>query len=61
MMAVVGSDTSFEQGREQLELLAGIAVTSKAVEHNAEAIGKDIEAREQREIRRAKQLELAER
>ncbi|MGO9561632.1 MAG: ISKra4 family transposase [Candidatus Korobacteraceae bacterium] len=58
MMAVVGSDTSFEQGREQLRLLAGIAVTAKAVERHAEAIGAGIEACEQEEIRRAKQLEL---
>ncbi len=60
MMAMVGSDASFEQGREQLELLAGIEVTVKAVERNAEAIGNDIEACEQAEIRRAKQLELPE-
>lgn len=60
MMAVVGSDSSFEQGREQLELLAGLEVTAKAVERQAEAIGSDIEAGEQAEIRRAKQLELPE-
>ena len=58
MMALVGSDTSFEQGREQLELLAGIEVTAKAVERHAEAIGADIEAHEQIETQRAKQLEL---
>ena len=58
MMAVVGSDTSFDQGREQLQLLAGIEVTAKAVERHAEAIGAGIEACEQEEIRRAKQLEL---
>jgi hypothetical protein len=58
MMAVVGSESSFEQGREQLELLAGIEVTAKAVERQAEAIGGDVEARQQAQIRRAKQLEL---
>jgi hypothetical protein len=58
MMAVVGSESSFDQGREQLELLAGIEVTAKAVERQAEAIGSDIEACQQSEIRRAKQLEL---
>ena len=58
MLAVVGSETSFEHGREQLELLAGLEVTAKAVERQAEAIGTDIEAREQNEIRRAKQLDL---
>ena len=60
MMGVVGSDSSFEQGREQLDLLAGIEVTAKAVERNAESIGEDIEACEQAEVRRAKQLELPE-
>jgi len=60
MMALVGSETSFDQGREQLELLAGLEVTAKAVERQAEAIGADIAAREQEQIRRAKQLELPE-
>jgi len=58
MMAVVGSDTSFDQGREQLQLLAGIEVTAKAVERHAEAVGAGIEAGEQEEIRQAKQLDL---
>jgi hypothetical protein len=58
MMALVGSESSFDRGREQLELLAGLEVTTKAVERQAEAIGADIEAGEQVEIRRAKQLEL---
>jgi hypothetical protein len=58
MMALVGSQASFEQGREQLELLAGLEVTAKSVERQAEAIGADIAAREQEEIRRAKQLDL---
>lgn len=58
MMAVVGSDTSFEQGREQLWLRVGVAVTAKAVERHAETIGAGIEACKQEEIRRAKQLEL---
>ena len=60
MMAMVGSETSFEQGREQLELLAGIEVTAKAVERQAEALGGDVARREQVEIQRAKQLELPE-
>jgi hypothetical protein len=60
MMAVVGSETSFEHSREQLDLLAGIEVPAKAVERHAEAIGVDIEAREQAAIRQAKQLELPE-
>ena len=32
MMAVVGSESSFDQGHQQLELLAGLEVTAKAVE-----------------------------
>ena len=58
MMALVGAEASFDKGREQLALLAGIEVTAKAVERHAEAIGADIAAREQQEIRGAKQLEL---
>lgn len=57
MMAVVGSETSFEQGREQLELLAGLKVTTKAVERQAETIGADIAAREQVRIEQGLQEE----
>lgn len=60
MMALVGSESSFEHGRQQLQLLAGLEVTAKAVERHAEAIGADIAARERAEIHRAKQLELPE-
>jgi hypothetical protein len=60
MMALAGSEASFDAGREQLELLAGLEVTAKSVERHAEAIGVDMAAREQVEIRRAKQLELPE-
>jgi len=51
-------ETPFAQGREQLELLAGLRFTTKAVGRQAEALGADIAAREQAEIERAKQLEL---
>jgi hypothetical protein len=47
MMAVVGSETSFDQGRQQLQLLAGLEVTTKAVERQAEALGADIAAQEE--------------
>jgi Uncharacterised protein family (UPF0236) len=60
MLAVVGSETSFEEGREELELLADLQVTSKAVERQAEAIGADIAQKEQVQSQRAKQLELPE-
>jgi hypothetical protein len=58
MLALVGSESSFEQGREQLALLAGLEVTAKCVERQAEAIGADVEASQQEQIRRAKQLDL---
>ncbi len=60
MMAVVGSETSFDQGCDQLELLAGLKVTAKAVERQAEGIGANIAGREQAAMHRAKQLELPE-
>jgi len=58
MLAVVGADTSFEHGREQMKVLADLEVTTKAVERTAEAIGADIEQREQQQIQRAVQLDL---
>jgi hypothetical protein len=60
MMAVVGSETSFEHGREELQLLAGLKATTKAVERQAEAIGDDIAQKEQAQSKQAKQLELPE-
>jgi hypothetical protein len=58
MMAAVGHEAAFDRGREQLKLLAGLTVTTKAVERTAEAIGEDIEQRKQQERKRAMQLEL---
>lgn len=52
MMAVVGSETSFDQGREQLALLAGLPVTTKAVERHAEALGAEMVAQEQAALQR---------
>jgi Uncharacterised protein family (UPF0236) len=60
MMAAVGSESSFEHGKEQLELLAGLTVTTKAVERQAEAIGADIASQERSLAQRALQLELPE-
>lgn len=59
MLAAVGSEAPFAQGQEQIQLLAGLEVTAKAVERIAESIGQDIEASQQVEIQRAKQLDLA--
>jgi len=58
MLATVGQQAAFEQGRKQMELLAGLTVTTKAVERTAEAIGADIEMRQQRELEQALQLNL---
>jgi hypothetical protein len=58
MHAVVGQQGAFDHGREQLKVLAGLEVTTKAVERTAEAIGSDIAQTEQREIQRAVQLDL---
>lgn len=58
MLALVGSEAPFDHGRLQIERLAGLEVTAKAVERTAEAIGADIAAGERREIQRALQLNL---
>jgi hypothetical protein len=58
MMAVVGSESPFDLGREQLELLAGLQVSTKSVERQAGQIGADIMRLEQAEIQRSVQLQL---
>jgi len=58
IQAAVGQELPFDHGRQQMKLLAGLEVTTKAVERTAEAIGADIAAREQQEIQRAVQLDL---
>jgi hypothetical protein len=58
MQAVVGLEAPFDHGRRQMKLLAGLEVTTKAVERTAEAIGEDIARGERRQIQRAVQLDL---
>jgi hypothetical protein len=58
MHALVGQEASFDHGREQMSVLAGLEVTAKAVERTAEAIGENIAQAEQQEIQRAVQLDL---
>ena len=58
MLAVVGSAAPFNAGREQMNLLAGLEVTTKAVERTAEAVGADIARQEQQQVDRAMQLDL---
>ena len=40
--ALVGRPAPFEEGREQMRVLAGLEVTTKAVERVAESMGEDI-------------------
>jgi hypothetical protein len=58
MHALVGQEEPFDHGREQMKVLAGLEVTTKAVERTAETIGEDIAQAEQQEIQRAVQLDL---
>ena len=58
MQAMVGQQAPFDQGREQIKVLAGLEVTTKSVERNAEAIGEDIAQREREQIETAIQLDL---
>jgi hypothetical protein len=58
MQALVGQQAPFDQGREQMKVLAALEVTAKSVERTAEAIGADIAQREQHEIHKAVQLDL---
>lgn len=58
MLALVGSQAPFDRGRQQMELLAGLQGTTKAVERTAEAIGADIARREQTAVYQAQQLHL---
>jgi len=58
MQAMVGQEAPFDHGRQQMQLLAGLEVTTKAVERTAEAVGDDLATREQQEIGRAMQLDL---
>ena len=58
LQALVGQQAPFDRGREQMQLLAGLQVTTKSVERTAEAIGADIVQREQEETQKALQLDL---
>jgi len=58
MQALVGQESPFDHGREQMKILAGLEVTTKSVERTAEAIGADIAAGQHREIAKAVQLDL---
>ena len=52
MMARVGSKSTFKEGRDDLDLLAGVTVSAKDVERVAEAVGADMELWSRRERKR---------
>jgi hypothetical protein len=58
VQALLGQAVPFEQGREQLKVLAGLEVTAKSVERTAEVLGADLAQREQKESQQALQLPL---
>jgi hypothetical protein len=58
MQALVGQQVPFDHGRAQMQILAGLEVTTKSVERTAEAIGDDIVQREKKEMQKALQLDL---
>jgi hypothetical protein len=59
MLGLVGSEcSSFNRDREQMHALAGLEVTTKAVELIAEALGGDIADQEQAAMEQAMQLDL---
>ena len=58
MLSVVGSEAPLDHGRQQMKLLAGLAVTTKAVERTAETLGEDISARQRKQTQQALQFDL---
>jgi hypothetical protein len=60
MLALVGSEcSSFDHGRQQMELLADLEVTAKAVERVTETMGAGIARRQQQSIQQAMQTDTA--
>ena len=58
MQALVGQAGPFQQGREQMKVLAGLEVTAQSVERTAETLGAGIAQREQKENQQALPLPL---
>lgn len=50
MMGLAGNHTSFDLARQEIDALAGLAVTAKAVERISEAIGEDIARWQERQV-----------
>ena len=49
MVAAVGAAVSFEEGRQLLEELSGVAVDAKQIERTAEAVGRQVAADERQQ------------
>jgi hypothetical protein len=60
MIALVGSQMSFDSGRRQIKELAGLSISVKAVERVSEAIGSDIARKEDERIRKTMSIHQAE-
>lgn len=58
IQATVGQAGPFDQGRQQMKLLADLEVTTKAVERVAEVIGENIAALDREEMQRATRYDL---
>jgi hypothetical protein len=48
--AMLGQEAPLHRGRQQMQLLAGLKVMIKAVEHSAEGAGADVATREQQHL-----------
>lgn len=59
MMALAGHHAPFDFGRQEMEALAGLVVTTKAVERIAEAIGADIARQQEHQMRENMRPDLA--
>lgn len=59
MMALAGHHAPFDFGRQEMEALAGLVVTTKAVERIAEAIGADIARQQEHQMREIMRPDLA--
>jgi hypothetical protein len=56
MQALVGQEAPHDHGREQMQVLAGLEVTTQSVERTAEALGADIARRQQAAMAQAPAL-----
>jgi hypothetical protein len=58
MEPLVAQESPLDHGREQMKILAGLEVTTKSAERNAEAIGEEITQRDSQETQPAVPLDV---